>query len=621
MQQPPSAGEYERLKTEARRVSAILNHSPNPVWLRDAALCITFCNPAFTEMIEYGAEDILDFSEIELFRGHRDMARRAQETGLQQVEEKYIIAGGKRRLFRITEVPTGDGGISGYAVDISETERAREEIQRHITAQRDFLESTTSAMAVFGADQRLQFYNASYLRLWGLEEPFLEQHPTYGEIMEVLRENRRLPEQANFPAFKQSHLRWFADLIEPHEEFFYLPDGKTLRVVIIPHALGGLLFAYEDVTDRLALERSYNTLIAVQRETLDNLHEAVVVIGEDGRIKLSNPTYARMWKVEESVTIAQPHIRELLDRCRHFYAVQDWERYKEGFVAQLQERSLRMDYLERTDGAVLSWRMIPLPDGGTLLTYTDVTDSTLLERSLREKNEALQAADRLKTEFLANVSYELRSPLTSISGFADILRNEYFGGLTDGQREYVEGIHQSSQQLTALINNILDLASIEAGYMQLDLSEFDVFDMCESVLSLLKERARAMKLSIINDCRRDIGYIKADETRIRQVLFNLLNNAVNYSSPGEDIILRGRAEGDDILLAVEDRGVGIEESQQAHVFERFYRAGASRHQQSGTGLGLSIVRSFIELHGGGVTLESQPGRGAIFTCRIPRVCG
>lgn len=616
----PQHDETHRLKGEIRRFSSILDHSHNPVWQRDKALNLTYCNNAFSELMEHDAESILDISELELYKGHRDLGRKALELGVEQSVEQHIVVGGKRRLFRVYEVPVpAEGVVNGYAVDITSQEEVREEVQRHISAQQDFLESSASAMAIFGKDTRLQSYNFAFTALWRLDESFLDTRPAFSELLEALRTKRRLPEVANFPAFKQQQLRLFTDLFEPHEEFFYLPDGKILRVLAIPHALGGLLFAYEDVTDRLALERSYNTLIAVQRETLDNLHEAVVVVGEDGRLKLSNPNYGSMWKLDEKLLVTEPHIREVLDLCHHYFQVDDWPKFKERFIARLQQRSVQQGRLERTDGMVLDWRMVPLPDGGTLLTYTDMTDSTLVERSLREKNEALEAADRIKTEFLANVSYELRSPLTSISGFSDILRNEYFGGLTDKQREYVEGIHQSSQHLGQLINNILDLASIEAGYMQLDISEFDLRELLESVLLLFKERLKVLSLSITLHCPDDIGMIQADETRIKQVMFNLLSNAVKYSRPGGMIEIGADVvQPDRVAIWVRDHGVGIEENQQRLVFDKFYRAGAATGQQSGSGLGLSIVKSFVELHQGAVTLESAPNAGTRVACTIPR---
>ncbi|MCI5050395.1 MAG: PAS-domain containing protein [Rickettsiales bacterium] len=610
--------ENERLKVELRRTSNIINLSIHPIWQRDESLNIIYCNLAFTEACEHTAEDMLEISEMELFKGHRKLAEKALKTGEEQVVERHIIINGQRRLFTIREVPEGKHVVTGYAAEITELDDVREEVQRYISAQQDFLEVSTSAMAIYGKDMRLMHYNYSFARLWGLDEAFLDRQPDYGEILEALRERRALPEQANFAAFKQQQLKLFTDLIDPHEEFYYLPDGKILRVFAIPHALGGLMFAFEDVTDRLALERSYNTLIAVQTETLDNLNEAIVVVGEDGRIKLYNPTFLSLWNLESKQIDGDTHVRDLLDACRAYFILEDWDEFKDGFSSQLQQRNIQEGRIERSDQSVLDWRMVPLPDGGTLVTYTDVTDSTLVERSLREKNEALEEADKLKTEFLANVSYELRSPLTSISGFADILRNEYFGELTEKQSEYVEGIHQSCQHLGQLINNILDLASIEAGYMQLDLSEFDIYEMLEAVLLLLKERLKVLGLRIHNKCDPDIGNMRADETRVKQVMFNLLSNAAKYSKANSSIDIGADRQADGrVMMWVEDHGVGIEKDKQHLVFDKFYRAGAVSNQQSGSGLGLSIVKSFIELHGGQVLLDSEPNVGTKVMCYIP----
>lgn len=612
--------ENERLKRDIKRLSNIVNLSQNPIWQHDAELKINFCNLAFSEVAEESADKVVETGDLELYKGHRSLARKAWETGEEQSERKHIVVGGERRFYHIRELPVkAEGVITGYARDITEMDALNEEIERHISAQRDLLESSTSAMAVYGKDTRLKFYNMAFVALWKLDETWLDTQPTYGEVLETLREKRKLPEQANFPAFKQQHLRLFTTLIETSEEFFYLPDGKILRVVAIPHALGGILFSYEDVTDRLALERSYKTLIAVQKETLENLHEAVVVFGENGRMRLCNPAFERIWGLPETIMDEVPHVREIMDRTRHLFGAENWDEFKEAFIGLMQQRSIQADRLERTDGKVLDWSSVPLPDGGTLVTFTDVTDSTLLERSLREKNEALEAADKLKTEFLANVSYELRSPLTSISGFADMLKNNYFGELNDKQREYVESIHQSAQNLAQLISNILDLASVEAGYLQMDISEFSINRMLDEVLALTKERTKVLDLKIEKSCSADIGNIRADETRMKQVMFNLLSNAVKYSQRGGTITVGADPiENDMVHFWVQDRGVGIDKAHQMRVFDSFYRSGATTGQQSGTGLGLSIVRSFIELHDGHVELQSEPNKGTRVSCYVPR---
>ncbi|MEQ1704832.1 MAG: ATP-binding protein [Rickettsiales bacterium] len=618
--------ENEKLKSNLKIYSTLLNMSPYPIWQRGEDLNIGFHNLAYSEAVD----DLLDSAESgvvpELDKRVRMMSQQAGVSTRSVTDRRHIVVGGHRKLYEITEFSIPEEKMfAGFAIDYSEVDKLKEDIARYISAQDDFLESSASAMAIYGSDMRLKTFNNAFVALWKFDEVWLDSHPTYSEILEVLHEKRRLPEQANFHFFKQQQIKLFTDLLEPREEFFYLPDGKALRVIAIPHALGGILFAYEDVTDRLALERSYNTLIAVQRETLDNLHEGVAVFGEDGRLKLSNPGYLLMWNLEVEFVNSEPHIRELLEKYKTLFAVEDWESFKNQHMEQLLTRDFNSRRIERSDGKVIDCRKVPLPDGATLITYLDITDSTLVERSLRERNDALSEADRLKTEFLANVSYELRSPLTSISGFSEMLRQEYFGTLSDKQREYVEGIHQSSQHLMQLINDILDLAGIEAGYMRLNISRFDIYAMMKPVLSLIQERSKENFITIKFECPSKIGKMIGDETRIKQILFNLLSNAIKYSQEGGKISFGAKeTEIGEIMLWVEDDGQGIPIDEQEVVFSKFYKgrnqeaAKGKSTSRSGTGLGLPIVKSFIELHGGRVVLNSESQKGARFECYLLR---
>lgn len=608
--------EGESLKWEVRRYSTILNNLYALAWMRDAALNIVYCNLAYTTAVEDIAFEPTGMGVPELHRNCRALSATARATGLPQEEKIHIVVSGERRLFQVREIFVPEINMTiGYARDITEVEHMEEEIRQHISAEHDLLESATSAVAIYGPDTKLKFYNQAYVRMWKFEEQWLDAGPGFGEILEFLRDKRRLPEQANFKAYKDQQLRLFTDLIEPREEVFFLPDGKVIRTVAIPYATGGIMLSYEDVTDKVALEQSYNTLIAVQRETLDSLHEGVVVFGEDGRIRLSNPVFLRLWELKENDLADRAHVNEFLEKTSYFFRRDDAESFRKELIGRMQSRKLQTSRMERQDSSVVEWSTVPLPDGGTLITFTDVTASTLVERSLREKNEALTAADKLKSEFLANMSYELRSPLTSISGFAEMLSQEYFGALTPKQREYIEGIRQSSQHLTQLIGDILDLASIEAGYMTLDVREFEIKEMLTSMLALLSERLREFGLQASIECPDDIGAMRADETRIRQVLFHLLSNAVKYTKEGH-ITLGANRDSLGLRLWVKDTGVGIAPEEQQAVFEKFYR-GAAGSSKSGTGLGLSMVKSFIELHGGRVVLESFPEVGTTVTCYLP----
>ncbi|MBN8544312.1 MAG: PAS-domain containing protein [Alphaproteobacteria bacterium] len=610
--------ENDILKLDVRRYANVFNITLNAIWQRDPDQNIIFYNLAFSEIAESVSDDDADVSDLELYKGHRQLAKKAWETGEEQHARRHIIVNGERRLFSIREVPMKSEQLTvGFAVDITELEQAHEEIQRHISAQRDLLESSTSAMAVYGKDQRLKFYNFAFVTLWKLDESWLDTEPTYGEVLEALREKRKLPEQANFQAFKQHQVKQFTALIEPQEEFFYLPDGKILRAIAIPHALGGILFVYEDVTDRLALERSYNTLIAVQRETLDNLHEGVVVFGENGRLKLCNPTFLKLWNLSEEFTENEPHVRDVLEQCKPLFITDQWETFKMGLVGRFQQRQFFAMRFERSNNTIVDCSVVPLPDGATLLTFIDMTDSSLVERSLREKADALEAADKLKTEFLANMSYELRSPLTSISGFAEMLDKEYVGALNVMQKDYVGGIFQSAQSLGHLISDIIDLATIEAGYLKLDVTQVNLHTMMDGVMALLSERVKLQEVLVHVDYARGADIMFADETRLKQVVFKLISNAVKYTkSKGNIWVDWNKTDDGTIELTVRDDGIGIEPSKQANVFDPFFRGVTS--QGGNTGLGLSIVKRFVQLHGGSIALESSPSDGTRVVCTFPQ---
>jgi len=306
-------------------------------------------------------------------------------------------------------MPDG-GGTIGFALDRTDLESAESELARHVNAHGQVLESIHAAVAIYGADKRLSFFNSAFARLWGIEEDWLTGEPSLDELLERLRERRRVPEYADFRAFKRQQLGMFTSLIEPQTELMHLPDDRTLSVSVSPHPLGGLIFVYEDVTDRLALERSYNTLIEVQRETLDNLFEGIAVFGSDGRLKLHNPAYRKIWALSETDLDGEPHYADIVEKIRGFYDSDgDWPALRDQVIAQITGQSHWSGRLDRQDGSVLQMATVPLPDGNVLLTCLDVTDTVRVERALRERNEALETADRLKSEFIANVSYELRT--------------------------------------------------------------------------------------------------------------------------------------------------------------------------------------------------------------------
>jgi signal transduction histidine kinase len=614
------AGPRQAALAARDRLRQLVDAAPRPMWRRRRQdLALVDCNRAYAEAVDASVETALaegrELGAGAVPQGGRALAQKARGSGEAQTERHHIVIGGSRRLIEITELALGpDGDIVGYARDLTDLETSEAELARHVAAHAEVLENIAVAIAIYGPDARLTFFNAAFARLWNLEEDWLGTEPTLEDVLERLRERRRLPELADFRSFKRQQRAMFTSLIAPQEEWMHLPDGRSLRAVVSPHPFGGLIFAYEDVTDRLALERSYNTSIEVRRETLDNLYEAIAVFGSDGRLKLWNPAYAQMWQLAPEDLADEPHVAAVIEKTRGFYHDgTDWAEVKRRIIARITAHGAASTRLERSNGSVLQAVTVPLPDGNILLSYLDVTDSTRVEEALRERNEALETAGRLKSEFVANVSYELRTPLNAIIGFAEILTNQYFGELNPRQLDYSRGILDSSNRLLSLINDILDLATIEAGYMQLETHEVDIHALMSSVLTFSRERARNLGLKLQFDCPTTIGTLLADERRLKQALFNLVSNALKFTPSGGTVTIAARRERHQVALVVADTGVGVPREDQVRIFDKFER-GNPHARQSGPGLGLSLVKSFIELHGGAVELVSHPGSGTTVTC-------
>jgi signal transduction histidine kinase len=601
----------------------MLEASPCPLWQRDGELKIRFCNPAYLAIIKK------TFAEVEASpSGADELTQRAKELAQKVMEEKitlsakqHVIVDGERKLFHFSESPLPEGkGTVGFAWDITTQENLEKDLSTYMEAQSNLLESSRNAAAIYGTDKRLKFFNQSFVTLWQLDDKWLRTEPTFSEILEQLRQERMLPEQADFKGYKNTQIEKFTSLRETQEEIMYLPNGMVIREVAIPYALGGLLFSYENLTERITLERKYNTLIAVKRATIDNLYEGICVFGEDGKLQLYNPAYAQMWHLEPETLAGLPHMTDILEKTKLLYdSGGNWEDFKQKMIGHIVARVPYTSRIERTDGMVIDWTAVPLPDGGKLLTYQDVTDSTLVERSLRAEREALKEADTLKSNFLNNVSYELRSPLTSIKGFSEVLLKGYFGDLNDKQKDYIDGIHNSSVQLTALINDILDIATIDAGYMTLDVKEFDLCASVQSIMPFLKARAEENGLKLDFECPEQ-GKMLGDEKRIKQVVSNLINNAIRNSEKEDNIRLLIEIKGEDITIQVADTGRGISAMDQKNIFDKFYKTahGKVDGKHMGTALALPVVKSFIELHGGTIELSSAEGEGTMITCRLKR---
>jgi signal transduction histidine kinase len=609
------AARHDKLMNDVETMKALLDSLPTPVWARDENGRLTFVNQAYARSVE--AKDTSDAVERELElldRAARDELRRARYTNDTYTGRLPAIAAGERRIFDVIDAASG-AGSAGMAIDRTEVETMRAELARMIEAHRRVLDQLATGVAIFNVDRKLIFYNSAFRSLFELDAGLLDQTPTDTAVLDTLRTARKLPEEQDFRQWKQQLYEAYR-AVEPKEHMWHLPDGRTLRVVTTPNPEGGVTYLYDDVTERLDMHRRYDALIKVQSETLDHLAEAVAVFGSDGRVRLHNPAFQRMWKLASEALDAHPHIEAVTAWCQALHDDNGVWRALRNAITAIDEREPIVARVERRDGVVLDMTTMPLPDGATLVTFQDVSDTVNVERALVERNEALVAADGIKIEFVHHVSYELRSPLTNIIGFAHFLGDPAFGPLTEKQREYLGYITTSTNSLLALINNILDLATIDAGAMALTLSDVDIRASMDAAAEGLLDRLVKNNLKLDIRAVSNIGSFPADERRLRQILFNLLSNAVGFSPEAETVTLSAERRPDAVVFTVTDHGPGIPPEAKDKVFD-WFETDSMGSDHRGTGLGLSLVRSFVELHGGTVTIDSTLGQGTTVTCVFP----
>jgi len=607
------AHESHRLGKQVERLSAVLDAAPLPVWLRGTEGKLLWVNQCYAASVDATDPDLVVTQGTEL-AGRAAMDRTAASATTGCLGRIHAVVSGTMRALDVFEVPVS-GGTAGFAIDMTVLENAEKELDRHIKAHTSTLNKLDTAIAIFGPDQRLRFHNAAYAGLWPLDAGWLDSHPPDAEILDRLRNQRCIPEQANYREWRAKQLTAYTT-IEPREDWWHLPDGRTLHIVCEPHPFGGVTYLYENVTDELALESRYNELIGVQRETLDNLEEGIALLGSDGRLKLYNPAFAQFWQLDPEALDAQPHIEELAQHGSRLAAdSSSWDEVRYSVTRLDVERKTvtgKVDVANR----VLQFVAVPLPDGNTLLTCVDISDSARMERALRDRADALEAADRLKNMFLSNVSYEIRTPLTSILGFAEGLQIGLAGPLTPKQQDYVRDIRRSSTDLKTIIDAIIDLTAIDAGALELKFDHVEVTGLLESVAEKLAGLIDERDLTLNIEVGADVNSFVADPKRVEQILSNLLSNAIGFSDRGATIRMGAKKTRGQLQLWVSDQGRGIEPEFQKQAFDRFQsRPVPGGHR--GPGLGLAIVKSFVELHEGQVSLLSKINQGTTVLCTFP----
>ncbi|HEV7157982.1 MAG TPA: PAS-domain containing protein [Caulobacteraceae bacterium] len=583
-----------------------------PSWIIEASGALVWANRAWLTTV--GAADLDSARERGLsLDGEADrIGREAAMTGRPLEIVRWSRAGGEARAWRFRARAIEGAAAGVWADDVTSAESLAKQLGGQEAAQDATLELMADSVAIFGPDRRLRFHNASFARLWDLEPAWLADAPSHEQLLDHLRRLGRLPEQTDYASFRAAELARHETRSDA-ETIWRLPDERTLKVASRPHPRGGLVMVFSDVTPELRLRSQFNHLLQVQQATLDKLSDAVAVFGADARLRLHNEAFERFWSVTGSAIAAGLDFDALVDLARRrVHDLQFWRDLKARITdPDPAARTPMLIQILTADRRVVSHQSRPLPDGATLISFTDITDARDLERALAEREAALSDAEKLKREFVGSVSYELRTPLTTILGYAELLEHQD-RALDPRARAHLASIRIAAAQLARSIDNVLTMAQFDAGDMAAEMGDVDVARLMHSAAQRWGEAGRAAGVAIEVGAGESVGLIRGDANRLAEVLDHLLENAITHTPAGGKVTIGAERAQGELRLQVCDTGRGIPFHVQAHIFDRF-----SGHDRAASGLGLALVKAMVELHGGWVALESEPGAGATFTCHLP----
>lgn len=646
-----------KAESDLTQKNEMLDDLPIPVWGRDSDLKISYCNKKYAESVGQVREKIL-LNNIPLVAGTlfgqgHSLAENARKCRRDQSIAQFAVINGARRKLMVTEKHTKRNTFIGFSQDITDEDEISLNFERMVKANYEVLENLSTAIAIFGENMRLVFFNTAYQKLMKFETVWLHAKPTYAEVLDECRNNRQMTECADFQAYKKAEMSMFTSLTGPSQELIHLPNGKTLRRLVAPYPLGGLLFVFEDVTDSLTLQRKNNTLLAVHKETIDHLHEGIMVYGSNNRVKIINNSLLKVWDIAERNVeeLKGKHISEVLDDFKEKIDFgDDWTEFKENAISSLTDRSPKTGRLMRKDDSVVLFSYTPLPDGAHMLSFIDITDTYMVEKAVMEKNLALKEAHQMRYEFVSAISTELKDPITNLIGFTELLGHEYYGSLNQKQREYCKYVLDSANQLHQLINSLLEMVLIDVGpAASLDMSNFVLKDTINEVVAVLEKRAHNKSVTLDTHFQNPLLRMNGDRKRIKQFLFNIMINAIQASPVNGIVEVRTVVDDDtNVKIIVKDQrpdreagdagryygSNGSDESVEGN--GAIYRIGLKRRPSSSSandsvrthirrildakGASMLLVRSLIEQHGGTLSL-SRDGNGCSYViCSLPTHC-
>ncbi len=493
---------------------------------------------------------------------------------------------------------------------------------------RDAIDSIPGGFALFDAAERLVYCNNRYLDLYPGAQDLLQPGRRFEEIVwAAAKSGEIIGTREGGDNWVREHLASFRNPDAPIE--LALHNGECFRVAERQTSDGGFVIVSASISE---LRRRESELSKVGEElrhknvlldaALANMGQGLAMFDADQRLIICNRRLLDLYQLPPEVAMPGADLSEINWASAKIQGLsrEATEKFVERrlAIARSPKEESAQEFL--TNGRVINILHRPLPGGGSLATYEDVTSSYSAESQLRSAKEEAELANRAKSDFLANVSHELRTPLNAVIGFSEIIKKEFFGPLGNHRyREYATDIHDSGIHLLSLINDILDLSKIEAGKFELQEAPLDLAATVEASFRVMRDRANEAMVRLETEIPESMPRLVADPRSVKQILLNLLSNAVKFTGPGGSVKVSTRISADgSLLLQVQDNGIGIAEADITKAMAPFGQVDSSLSRKyEGTGLGLPLTRRLADLHGGALQLDSVVGEGTTVTISFP----
>lgn len=350
-------------QSNLRNLEDLVDNLPYPVWMRNHNLNLVMVNKKYLEFANYTDKETVIINNIEIPGISediklKDLAKEAKDTNKVRKKSLHLNKNGNHHCFEVIETPyLSEESLDriatvGSLIDVTALDNLKRNLKQYQNAHLEILGALGTAFAVYDNSYNLDFYNQAFVHMWDIDENWLEKNRSYTNFLDYLREQRLLPEVPDYIYYKTEEHKMFNNLVETTEDLLHLPDGRSFRRLRAPHPKGGLIFAFEDISDRLAARRDYNLILSVQQEILDNLEQAILIFGSNGKLKFYNQAYVELWDADEIILQKEPTIAEVIETHKNFFdAAENWSELKKQITHHVLNNNTKAFIVTRRDGS------------------------------------------------------------------------------------------------------------------------------------------------------------------------------------------------------------------------------------------------------------------------------